>query len=485
MPRFYRLSLLLALALATLVPTAASAATGTISHTQALSALHDARQALSPVEPLSSGPASGTRDATATLRDLALATPALNRSGRRQANRLLARPADKSDRNYFGKEADDSPICDEHFCVHFTNEKKNAPVSTDFVNEILASTDLTYAVENGDDALNWRDPKSDGQKGERHGLGGDGQVDVYITNLGPQLYGYAAPDPGQKGFKRYAYLVLDNDYVNFPSPPLASMKVTVAHEYNHILQFNYDTAEDLWMFEATATWAEQQVYPDINDYLNYLPTFARLTQSPLTGRVKIYAEAVWNHWLTSRYGPEVVRDAWAASLGAKPPHFAVAAYEKSIKEHGGRSFSREFATFAAATAEWNLSDAFPDASVYPDMKRRGHVGSKNTKVTLDDTTFQLTNIPAKGSKPIKLVVDAPRGIRSAVALVGRTGAIASGDVKTASKYLSKGGRGTVVLKNPGSFDRITAVITNADGRLAKGGPTYRSDGSTYSVKLGK
>jgi hypothetical protein len=480
--RSARLCLPLAVAVAAFAPAVASAADGPVSHAQALAALHDARQALSPVEPLAAGATLGSRDATAPLRDLAIATPSLNRAGRRQANSLLARPADKTDRNYFGKEDPNSPICDEHFCIHFTTQKRNAPTSQDFISEVVASTDLTYSIENGDDALDWRDPKSDGTRGERHGVGGEGQTDVYITDLGPQLYGYAAPDPGQKGPKRYAYLVLDNDYVNFPSPPIASLRVTVAHEYNHILQFNYDNEEDLWMFEATATWAEQQVYPNINDYLNYLPTFARFAQAPLTSRVKVYADSVWNHWLSARYGVDVVRDAWAASLGAKPPHFAVAAYEKAIENHGGKSFSREFTAFAETTAEWNSSDSFPDAKVYPDMKRRGQLGAKNTKVTLDDTAFQLTDVPAKGSKPVKLTVDAPRGIRSAVALVARTGPIDGGTVKTVSRYLSKGGSGTVTLDNPGSYDRVTAVVINADGRLA--GKNYRSDGSVYSVKLG-
>ena len=481
MPRSARLCLPLAVVLAAFAPAVASASSGSVSHARALDALHEARQALAPVQPLSSAPASGTRDATAALRDLDLAIPSLNRAGRRQANRILARPSDRSDRNYFGKEAPDSPICNEHFCVHFTTQKRNAPASPDFVNEVVASTDLTYSIENGDDALNWRDPKSDGTRGSRHGVGGEGQTDVYITDLGPQLYGYAAPDPGQHGTKRYAYLVLDNDYVNFPSPPIASLKVTVAHEYNHILQFNYDTREDLWMFEATATWAEQQVYPNINDYLNYLPTFARLTQAPLTSRVKIYADAVWNHWLSARYGLDVVRDAWAASLGAKPPHFAVAAYEKSIRQHGGRSFSREFTAFAEATAEWNSSSNFPDATVYPDMKRKATLGAKPSNVSLDDTAYQLTNVPTKGRKAVRLTLHAPRGVRSAVALVARTGPVDSGVVKISSKYLARGGKGTVRLENPGGYNRVTAVVVNADGRLD--GRAYRSDGSIYSVKL--
>ncbi len=483
MPRSARICLPLAIAIAALAPAAASAAGASFSHQQALDALHDARRALDPVEPRSSGPATGTRDATAALRDLALATPALNRSGRLQANRILARPAEKSDRNYFGKEAPNSPICNEQFCVHFSTQKRNAPTSDEFIDEVIASTNLTYAVENGDDALDWRDPKSDGARGARHGVGGEGQVDVYITDLGPQLYGYAAPDPGQKGARRYAYLVLDNDYVNFPSPPLASLKVTVAHEFNHILQFNYDTREDLWMFEATATWAEQQVYPNINDYLNYLPTFARYAQAPLTSRTKIYADAVWNHWLGARYGLDVVRDAWASSLAVKPPHFAVAAYERSIEKHGGRSFSREFTAFAEASAEWNSSSNFPDAGAYPDMKRKGRLTARGSNVALDDTAYQLTNVPARGRKPIKLTVHAPRGIRSALAIVTRTGPIKGGEVGISSRYLANGGRGAVTIRDPGSYDRVTAVVINADGRLD--GRAYRSDGSIYTVKLNK
>ena len=47
--------------------------------------------------------------------------------------------------------------------------------------------------------------------------------------------------------------------------------MTVAHEYNHILQFGYDTLQDIWLFEATATWVEQKVYPEINDYLIFMP----------------------------------------------------------------------------------------------------------------------------------------------------------------------------------------------------------------------
>ena len=75
----------------------------------------------------------------------------------------------------------------------------------------------------------------------------------------------------------------------------------MAHEYNHVLQFAYDSQEDTWMFESTATWMEDEVYPEINDYLRYVPSFASASRrTPLTGNaggLKIYGAAVWNHFL--------------------------------------------------------------------------------------------------------------------------------------------------------------------------------------------
>jgi hypothetical protein len=468
---------------ALILPASASASGGNVSHAQATKAL-EAAQALFQ-EPLSTAGAP-SRDATTVLRDLAVAMPALNRAERRQGRRILQRPTDKGARDYFGKEAPDSPVCSPNFCVHWTDKGKNAPTSQAFLNEVGASVETSYAVENG--TLGWKRAKSDGKHGERHGQGGQGQVDVYVTNLGKSLYGYAAPDPGQQGSKRYAYLVLDNDYVGFPSPPIESLKVTVAHEYNHILQFNYDTFEDVWLFESTATWSEQQVYPDINDYLNYLPSFAKGSESPMTSaKIKIYSEAVWNHFLTAKFGPEVIRDTWAASAaGVKPKHLATAAYTKSLGQHGGAGFSTELGEFFAATAEWQSSPLFPDSAVYPPVRRHGKAGAKTQKVTLDNTSFRLADVSTASSAPITLKVKAPKGVASTLALVGRVGPEDAGAVTTQVAQLPKGGTGTVTLDNPSQFNRVTAVIANTDGfsnRFSRKGRIYPSDNSKYKYSV--
>lgn len=479
-----RLVLATALLAALLLPAGATAgpAAGDVSHAAAKRALENALGVFRQPAAAATGPAVGTRDATVALRDLAVALPALSGGDRRRAEGLLARPTDKNDRAYFGKEAPNSPSCDANFCIHWTNNGANAPVSDNFLDAIAASVVLSRTVENG--TLGWRDPKSDGKRGGRKGKGLDGQTDVYVTNLGKRLYGYAAPDGGQRGQRRYAYLVLDNDYVGFPTGPLDSMRVTVAHEYNHILQFNYDVYTQVWLFEDTATWAEEKVYPGINDYLYYLSAFAKKSSRPMTGSsIKIYAEAVWNHWLSARYGDDVVRDTWAAS--PKQKSFATSAYEKAIKSAGGPGFSPELGDFFAATAEWRSNPAFPDYAEYPEMKRSGKLGGKTKKAKLDNTSYRLYDVAPSGDPALTLSVKAEKGTRSSISLIGRVGG-EGGAVSTETTYLKKGGRGKVTLANPGSFTRITAVIANVDGdgkRNRKGKIVYSGDDSSYRFKL--
>lgn len=453
-------------------------------HGDAVAALQAARSAFASELSTARAP---DRDVSSTLRELAVALPALRGSQRRRALRLLRRPSDRRDRNYFGREAPGSPTCDANFCIHWTEkEKRNAPASEQFLDAVRDSLATSYDVENG--ALGWQRAKSDGGRGARHGVGGEGQVDVYITNLGKRLYGYAAPDPGQRTMRRHAYLVLDNNYRGFPSPPIRSLRVTVAHEYNHILQFNYDSYQDSWLFEDTATWMEEQVYPEINDYLNYLPAFAKGSELPMTGRsIKVYAESVFNHWLSGRYGAEVVRDVWAASrAGVKPRHLATAAYTAGVTADGGGPFATEFGRFAAATAEWRSSPDFPDAAQYPNVRRRGTLRSKPEKVVLDNTSFRLVKVePVDG--PVTLKVRVNRRTASTIALIGREGPAVGGTVTTAITPLPRGGSGTVTLDDAGKYARITAAVINGDGHtrgFRHGERRYSGDGTAYRYSLG-
>jgi hypothetical protein len=420
--------------------------------------------------------AAATRELSPLLRDVAIALPALHGAERRRARALLARPTDDFDQ--FGEEygvEEEEPHCTPRFCVHWVASTSDAPELSDldgdgvpdYVESVAELAEASYAVENVE--LAWRAPLSDGERG------GDARVDVYLANVGRQgLYGYASVDPGQGAARRrHAYLVVDDDYA--PSQfrgyddPLDPLAVTLAHEYNHVLQFAYDVYQEQWLFESTAVWMEDRVFPESDDYVDvFVDEFAKRPARSLTdgGSPKAYGDAVLHHFLADRFGPAVVRDAWAASTRSSPKDYAVGAFDVVLRPLG-TSFSEQFARFAPTTAEWRASDAFADGAAFPDVHRVGSLrpgGRKRSR--LDHTGYALFDVRgAGGSRALRLIVEAGRGTRSAIALVGRRGDPVGGSVRSRVRYLRRGGRATVRLRRPGRFDRVTAVVVNADARV--------------------
>src|SRR3954452_4630048 len=297
------------------------------------------------------------------------------------------RPTDDPDPNrnaYSVPEAKRSPACSRHFCVHWVDQgldaldlsDHNGDDIPDFGERVANVAERVHEVENG--KLGWQEPRSDGRRGGRNG-----KTDVYLSQIGGELFGYAAPDRGQATKQHriprrlHGYLVLDNDYSAFEFPgtkPLSDLEVTFAHEYNHILQFGYDAYQDPWFAESSATWMEDQVYNEIDDYLRYVRRWVKLWETPLTtSSIKEYGSAVWNQWLARRYGESIVRNAWAGAIRAKPGGFSVASYERAIRGAGPSDFSRDFTRFAAAVAEWRTGRGFGESPLSPDVPRQGHL----------------------------------------------------------------------------------------------------------------
>src|SRR5215218_3421675 len=278
-----------------------------------------AEQALADAQRLADGRGirSG-RELTTALLEVAQQRGALSLFDRAEADSLLGRPTDPGDTQQTAGPytvPEQPPACTTHFCVHWVrdaptgDQPSNVDTDTDgdmipdYVEKVMNAAEQSYAVEIT--GLGWRPPKSDGI------LGGDARTDIYIKDLNPGsargLYGYANTDSPQSGRSRYGFVVVDNDYNAFEFPGYSGMpdnpiKVTVAHEFNHVLQFNYDMAQDGWMYEATATWVEDKVFPAINDYLIYVDDWIGVPEVPLTAAngSKEYGSAVFNHWLDGK-----------------------------------------------------------------------------------------------------------------------------------------------------------------------------------------
>jgi hypothetical protein len=441
-------------------------------------------------------------EVTTALLALSRSLPSLDSSQRSRAKALLARPTDSPDPDGSAYTVPEQPpFCATHFCVHYVNSTADAPNPADanhngvpdYVEQVAAVAEAVYSTENG--TLGWKAPVPDGTRG------GDSRVDIYLTQLAGEAFGYSAPDLGQKGRSQAAYLVLDNDFATAEFPgttPLNDIEVTLAHEYNHVLQFGYDVDQDLWFYESTATWMEDHVYPEINDYLRYIKRWVNRSKLPLTtSNIKIYGSAVWNHWLAGKYGDAAIRNAWERAAALKPAGYSLGVYNKTIRAaarakgrgRASNDLPHEFARFAAATAEWRTPGVFPypDGPLWQDVKRRGTLEPKRFVVRrISHMGYLLLNVKPRHVKAIRVLAGGQRGTRSAFAVICREGPVATGKVREKMRFAKQGGVRAVTLRNPGRCSRITVALINADPRqvgFAFGDWLYTHDHKRFAATV--
>ena len=137
--------------------------------------------------------------------------------------------------------------------------------------------------------------------------------------LGTGLYGYCAPEGSGSARDRKAYCVLDDDYTGFPRTQLENVQVTAAHEYFHAVQYAYDATEASWFMEATATWAEDEVYDAVNDNVQYLRA-GQLGRPDLPLDRSYTNGNHYGNWIFFRYLTEKYRASAGGMPTAGPEH---------------------------------------------------------------------------------------------------------------------------------------------------------------------
>jgi hypothetical protein len=188
--------------------------------------------------------------------------------------------------------------------------------------------------------------------------GGDAKLDVYLANVSAKgYYGYCAPEhrvgaaPTEK-FRAYGYCVLDNDFTFFPTPPEGSLRVTAAHEFFHMIQFNYESYEDSWIMEATATWMEERFADDVNDNRYYLvDSQLHVPSVPLDkfGQAccQQYGNWIFFERLSHKYGVDAVRALWRRmDTLSGPDNYSVQSVRNYLVS-SGTTFAKFYTAFAA------------------------------------------------------------------------------------------------------------------------------------------
>ncbi|UCE66152.1 MAG: hypothetical protein JSU85_15090 [Candidatus Zixiibacteriota bacterium] len=276
-----------------------------------------------------------------------------------------------------------------HFLIHYDSIGANACFQAnvdvspadgvpDYINELMEIFEYVWQYEV--EFLNYIEPLAD------NGRGGDNRLDVYLLDLGAGVYGYTVPDRDSiNQYQMPGYIEIDNDFAGTQyegslETVLQAARVTAAHEFFHAIQYAYDETEfdyiDInnwttykpWWLEATATWMEDIVFDDVNDYLNYLPYFLRFphmslgTFSYAVGSVESYhpyGACVWPIYLSEKYGVDMIREIWEGC--ATVPGYNLLNVTDSLLRFQLTSLEKSFLEFAV----WNIKVgeyADPDSS---------------------------------------------------------------------------------------------------------------------------
>ena len=145
-----------------------------------------------------------------------------------------------------------------------------------------------------------------------------GRYLVRLDDLGSGLYGYVAgtyyagnnPATGWNDKDSVAScMVLNEDFSGFPSGPTDSLRATVAHEFNHSIQFGYGALTGFGkvknvFVEGGASWMEDEVFDGADDNYFYLWPDLHLADGAVRPRLP-YPYWVVFRALTERYGTGV------------------------------------------------------------------------------------------------------------------------------------------------------------------------------------
>ena len=224
-------------------------------------------------------------------------------------------------------------------------------------------------------------------------FGGDNKYDIYITNLGSNLYGYTEFETEvSPGSDRYtSYMVIDDDYPTFYTTRIQAARVTVAHEFHHAIQagdYIYRDS-DSFFYELTSTSMEHFVFETIYDYYQYLPNYFRHPDRTF-GANNGYNLPIWNFFLKDKYGYGIIKRQWQLM----PQMRALQAVNTSLTEHNS-TFGRELNEFGIWTYftgfRTYVGKYFKEASEYPLITPLSQVDFSNPQMTISLNVKPLSN----------------------------------------------------------------------------------------------
>lgn len=213
----------------------------------------------------------------------------------------------------------------QHFRVHYTIKGIDAvPVADgnnnaipDYIDKLAEVVEYVYVqYENRRYIM----PPPDS------GEGGNDSYDIYVQDIGEGLYGFVSPEneitdnPSSAELREVdahtSWMAMNNNYAWAGSiGVLGAMRVTVAHEFFHAVQMGIAISPSEFLQEGTATWVEDDIFPNLDDNIQYLKNLLALPDVALnwsSADGSNYYGHWYGSWLFFRYlsehkGGDIIR----------------------------------------------------------------------------------------------------------------------------------------------------------------------------------
>ncbi len=291
------------------------------------------------------------------------------------------------------------------FRIHFTTDNTkggdavpssdvNANGVPDYVERFAEILDNVWTTEV--EVMGYDAPPSDGTEG------GDCLLDVYLADL--NAYGYTQIDDGDPA--SMVYMIFENDFAtDFPpntdpeGDAAGAMKVVATHEFFHTIQFQVteDICTNGWWMEASSTWMEDYIYPDVNDYINYIDYWFQRPQLPVntydctggTHTLFPYGTTIWIKHMTEKYGSEFVYDVWKKIKAGTPAVTALSAVTEALTDRE-TTLEQELKELRVA----NITMTYEDAYWYQNWQLVNNPDVGPIEVTYSGIITDISSSPA-------------------------------------------------------------------------------------------
>ena len=309
---------------------------------------------------------------------------------------------------------------------------------------------------------------------------------VYIFNIGKDLgltspFHFIGDNPLTVDFHEKnsvsSILYLNNKIENLGQQQFnmeQKIKSTIAHEFFHVIQYGYDAWSSDWLMEATATWSESYIYPNIQMNKNYVSEQLEHSGFPLNVNEKDslnsnnidhwYSDWIFFQYIGEHEGNDKMR--WIFYYTVLNHNAAYDSSDVSIKSIQDalyqnplydNDFGTEFNIFSIANY---VKDSPPynynDPSLIPPFKadwfKSYFTGSTSRHFDIHrlSSNYHRIAIPNKGQIKITFSEPDDDSIKANVVTI-------SGQAKHVYELIKNN---TYTISNPGSFDDIVIVVTN-------------------------